>query len=98
MADVSSDVDAKVKKSLEGTPFEASTLTQLSGGSVNYTYKATLAKALDDGTKQVFVKHAEPYMKVRPDTALSLERGVSFFSLYPFNYKQRGIVRSIPSR
>lgn len=77
MADLTpSDVDAKVQKSLEGTPYEASTLTGLSGGSVNWTYAATLTKPLEDGTKHVFVKHAEPWMKVRPDTALSLERAV----------------------
>lgn len=73
----SSDVDAKVKKSLEGTPYEASALTQLSGGSVNWTYVATLIKPLDDGTEQVFVKHAETYMKAKPDTILPLDRAVS---------------------
>lgn len=71
------DVEARVKKNLEGTPYEASALTGLSGGSVNFAYTAALVKPLDDGTKEVFVKHAEPYMKVRPDTALSLDRAVS---------------------
>lgn len=72
-----SDVDAKVRKSLEGTPFEASKLTQLSGGNVNWTYAATLLKPLDDGTETVMVKHAEDRMKSRPDTILSLTRAVS---------------------
>ncbi|CAH0033906.1 unnamed protein product [Clonostachys rhizophaga] len=64
------EVYAKVKKGLEATPFEPSKLTQLAGGSVNFTYEAALAKPLDDGAKTVFIKHAEPYMKVRPETAL----------------------------
>jgi hypothetical protein len=67
---------AKVKKGLEATPFEPSKLTELAGGSVNFTYEATLAKPLDDGAKTVFIKHAEPYMKVRPETALPPDRGV----------------------
>ena len=71
------NIDNKVKESLTDTPYEASTLTRLSGGSVNWTYAATLAKPLDDGTKQVFVKHVESRMKARPDTVLSLDRAVS---------------------
>jgi hypothetical protein len=73
----SNKVDERVGKSLVGTPFEASTLTLISGGSVNWAYIATLAKPLDDGTKQVFVKHSEKWMKVMPDQDLPLERAVS---------------------
>ncbi len=72
------EVDAKVKKSLEGTPYEAVELTHLSGGSVNWTYAATLAKPLDDGTKTVMIKHAEERMRARPETVLPLDRAVSF--------------------
>lgn len=72
-----SEVDAQVKKSLEGTPFEATTLTRLPGGSVNWTYAATLATPLPDGTRRVMVKHSEMRMKERPDTILTLERSVS---------------------
>ncbi|CAI6018034.1 unnamed protein product [Clonostachys chloroleuca] len=68
-------VYAKVKKGLEATPFEPSKLTELAGGSVNFTYEATLAKPLDDGAKTVFIKHAEPCMKVRPETTLPPDRG-----------------------
>ena len=76
-----SDVDGKVKESLAGTPYEASTLTRLSGGSVNWTYEATLVKPLDDGTKKVFVKHGGTRMKARPDTVLSLDRAMG--SVHP---------------
>ncbi|KAK7214409.1 hypothetical protein V2G26_002412 [Clonostachys chloroleuca] len=68
-------VYAKVKKGLEATPFEPSKLTELAGGSVNFTYEATLAKPLDDGAKTVLIKHAEPCMKVRPETTLPPDRG-----------------------
>jgi hypothetical protein len=72
-----SKVNERVENSLAGTPYEPSELTQISGGSVNFTYVATLAKPLDDGTKKVFVKHSEPWMKAKPDTALTMDRVVS---------------------
>ena len=79
MADADhSEINAKVKKSLDGTQFESSELKPLSGGSVNWTYLAKLAKPLDDGTQEVMVKHGETHMMSRPDTALTLTRCVCF--------------------
>lgn len=70
------DIDAKVKASLAGTRFESVDIERLSGGSVNHTYVARLAKQLDDGAVGVMIKHGEPFMMTRPDTALSLARCV----------------------
>lgn len=73
---MASDIDIKVKDSLKGTRFEASELASLSGGSVNWTYVATLAQPLEDGTRQVMVKHGETHMMTKPDFALTLIRCV----------------------
>lgn len=70
-------IDIKVKKSLEGTRFESSSLTPLSGGSVNWTYHATLAEPLEDGVTEVMVKHGETHMMTKPEVALTLIRCVS---------------------
>jgi hypothetical protein len=72
----SSEIDEKVKKSLEGTRFAASTFTKLEGGLVNWTYKATLIRALDDGTSQVTIKHGEDFVQFRPDYKVSIDRCV----------------------
>jgi hypothetical protein len=70
------DIDAKVQKSLEGTPFASSSLKKLSGGSVNWIYHAKLAKPLEDGTLEVAVKHGERHMATKPDFELDLLRCV----------------------
>ncbi|KAJ4128990.1 hypothetical protein NW768_007516 [Fusarium equiseti] len=64
------DIHIKVQKALEGTRFAASSLEKLSGGSVNWIYVAQLTKPLEDGTFEVLVKHAEPYMASKPDFPL----------------------------
>lgn len=71
-----SEIDVKVKKSLEGTAFESSALKPLLGGTVNWTYLATLLKPLDDGTTEVIVKHGERHMMTKPEFALTLIRCV----------------------
>lgn len=73
----STEIDEKVKKSLEGTRFKATTFTKLEGGLVNWTYKAELLKPLDDGTKQVIIKHGEDFVQFRPDYKVSVDRCVS---------------------
>ena len=73
----STEIDKKVRKSLESTRFEASSLTKLDGGLVNWTYKADLVKPLEDGTKQVTIKHAENYVQFRPDFEVTFDRCVS---------------------
>ncbi|RSL91619.1 hypothetical protein CDV31_015432 [Fusarium ambrosium] len=75
MASIASiDVDAKVQSALKGTQFEPSTLTKLSGGSVNWIYLAKLSTPLDDGTTEVLVKHGEPWMASKPEFPLAMLR------------------------
>lgn len=70
------EIDAKVKKTLEQTEFAASDLERLSGGFVNWVYRAKLSKALEDGTTEVLVKHGELFMSARPEFELNLQRCV----------------------
>ncbi|KAF5642236.1 phosphotransferase enzyme family [Fusarium tjaetaba] len=64
------DIDSKVRKALEGTKFEVSELMEITGGSVNWIYKAKLLKPLDNGEEEVLVKHGERYMASKPESAL----------------------------
>ncbi|RYP73057.1 hypothetical protein DL769_004294 [Monosporascus sp. CRB-8-3] len=68
------DVGTKVLKTLENTPFASSSLKQLSGGTANYIYRATLVAPLQDGTTEVLLKHGEDYVKDNPDFKLTLLR------------------------
>ncbi|KAI1465003.1 kinase-like domain-containing protein [Daldinia caldariorum] len=68
------EVTSKVLESLKGTPYEASSLDILSGGTANFIYRATLAHPLADGTKDVAVKHSEDYIASSPDFKLTLSR------------------------
>lgn len=76
MASTTSEVDAKVQKSLEGTAFESSAIEKLSGGSVNFIYLAKLTKPLEDGTTEVLVKHGENWMASKPEFDLDMLRCV----------------------
>lgn len=64
------DIDSKVRKALEGTKLEVLKLDKITGGSVNWIYKAQLLKPLDNGEKEALVKHGEPYMASKPEFAL----------------------------
>ena len=66
----------KVAKTLENTPFASSSLKQLSGGTANFIYRATLITPLEDGTAEVLVKHGEDYIKDNPEFKLTLQRCV----------------------
>ncbi|KAI1769242.1 kinase-like domain-containing protein [Hypoxylon sp. FL1150] len=68
------EITAKVLQSLESTPFAASSLDALSGGTGNFIYRATLRQPLEDGTTQVLVKHSEDYVASAPDFKLPLYR------------------------
>ncbi|KAF5691011.1 phosphotransferase enzyme family [Fusarium denticulatum] len=70
MTSTQPDIDSKVRKVLEGTKFEVSKLEKITGGSVNWIYKANVAKPLDNGKKEVLIKHGEPYMASKPEFAL----------------------------
>ena len=75
----SDEVMAKVAKDLENTPFASSSLKQLSGGTANFIYRATLVTPLKDGTTEVLVKHGEDYIKDSPGFKLALQRCVRIF-------------------
>lgn len=73
----STEIDQKVKKSLEGTPFAPEAFRKLEGGYVNWTYLADLEKPLEDGTIQVTIKHGERFVQFRPDFEVNFDRCVS---------------------
>ncbi|KAI1412863.1 kinase-like domain-containing protein [Hypoxylon sp. FL1857] len=68
------EITAKVLQNLKGTPYEASSLEVLSGGTANFIYRATLLQPLQDGTKQVVIKHSEDYVANTPSFKLTLSR------------------------
>ncbi|KAI8634995.1 kinase-like domain-containing protein [Xylariaceae sp. FL1651] len=68
------EINSKVLNSLEVTPFAASSLEALSGGTANFIYHATLKTALPDGTKEVLIKHSEDYIASSPAFKLTLFR------------------------
>ncbi|KAI2626636.1 kinase-like domain-containing protein [Hypoxylon sp. NC1633] len=68
------EITSKVAENLKGTPFDASSLDVLSGGTANFIYRATLSKPLEDGTKEVLVKHSEDYVANSPNFKLTLYR------------------------
>ena len=70
------EVTSKVLKSLENTLFASSSLKQLSGGTANYIYRATLVTPLQDGTTEVLIKHGECYVKNNPQFKLTVFRCV----------------------
>ncbi|KAI0911964.1 kinase-like domain-containing protein [Ustulina deusta] len=67
-------IKAKVLTDLEQTPFAASSLRVLSGGTANFIYHASLKKPLGDGTRDVLVKHGEGYIANSPAFNLTLFR------------------------
>ncbi|KAI0851798.1 kinase-like domain-containing protein [Daldinia vernicosa] len=68
------EITSKVLESLKGTPYEASSLDVLSGGTANFIYRASLIQPLEDGTQQVAVKHSEDYIATSPGFKLTLSR------------------------
>ncbi|KAI1421421.1 kinase-like domain-containing protein [Xylaria sp. FL1777] len=68
------EIKSKVLADLEQTPYAASSLQELSGGTANFIYNASLKKPLADGTKDVLVKHSEAYIANSPAFKLTLSR------------------------
>ncbi|KAI1374637.1 kinase-like domain-containing protein [Hypoxylon crocopeplum] len=68
------EITFEVLENLKGTPFEASSLDVLSGGTANFIYRANLLQPLEDGTKEVLIKHSEDYVANSPSFKLTLSR------------------------
>ena len=62
---------------LKTTPFAAEKVTQLVGGTGNYTYRVDL-QASYAGRNTVVVKHAKPYVKDARSIPFPIERQVGF--------------------
>lgn len=70
------EIQSKVLRSLEGTPFAAKSLVPLSGGTANFIYLADLAQP-HHGVAQVLVKHGEGFLASNPGFQLPTSRCVS---------------------
>ncbi|KAI1078469.1 kinase-like domain-containing protein [Whalleya microplaca] len=68
------EITSKVLRRLESTPYAASSLDPLSGGTANFIYRAPLLKPLDDGTKEILIKHSEDFLANSPSFKLTLSR------------------------
>ncbi|KAI3336528.1 kinase-like domain-containing protein [Xylariaceae sp. AK1471] len=68
------EIKSKVLKDLEQTPFAASSLRALSGGTANFIYHAILKTPLSDGTRDLLIKHSEGYIANSPAFKLTLFR------------------------
>ncbi|KAI1448303.1 kinase-like domain-containing protein [Annulohypoxylon stygium] len=68
------EIASAVLETLKGTPYEASSLEVLSGGTANFIYRVTLSQPLEDGTQNVLLKHSEDYIANSPSFKLTLSR------------------------
>ncbi|KAI9904525.1 hypothetical protein N3K66_001054 [Trichothecium roseum] len=64
----------QVQQELASTPYKATSLTPLTGGTANFIFKATLETPLPDGTAEVAVKHGQGYVASRPSFAIPTSR------------------------
>lgn len=76
MADTQTEIQAKVKRVLQGTPFSPESLKQLSGGTANFIYHAILEKPLPEYPNGVVVKQGEAYVATNPNFPLATSRCV----------------------
>ncbi|KAI2642758.1 kinase-like domain-containing protein [Xylaria nigripes] len=67
-------IKSEVFEHLEQTPFAASSLQALSGGTANFIYHASLKTPVPDGTRDVLIKHGEGYVANSPAMKLTLVR------------------------
>jgi hypothetical protein len=69
-------IAAKVLEDLEAGPYACTSLTRLSGGSANFTYRGILKSPLPDKTSSIVIKHAEPYVATISSWKLDVIRSV----------------------
>lgn len=78
MENKNEEIKNAIRKELEGTEYEVSSLTPLSGGTANFIYLARLHKPLSGGVREVVLKHGEAYVALHPDFKLEMVRCVSY--------------------
>lgn len=66
-----------VTQYLSTTPWAAKSVTPLSGGYTNFTYRIELAEPYQE-QERVVLKHGKPYIPMAKQFALSVERQVRF--------------------
>lgn len=66
-----------IRNILSSTPYECSKIEQLSGGTLNLTYRGLLAHPLADGSKSVIIKHSKDYVTFVPGVTCLASRCVS---------------------
>ena len=64
-----------VEAFLAGTPFASRSITELTGGTVNYLYRIQLLTPFE-GSQTVVVKHAQPFCKNAVVGSWEVERQV----------------------
>lgn len=64
-----------VEAFLAGTPFASQSITDLTGGTVNYLYRINLLTPFD-GSQTVVLKHAQPFWKSAAGNSWEVERQV----------------------
>ncbi|KAI1267329.1 kinase-like domain-containing protein [Xylariaceae sp. FL1019] len=67
-------IKSRVLQTLEKSQYAATSLVPLSGGTANFTYHAILKAPLQDGTKDVLVKHGEEFVANSASFKLALSR------------------------
>lgn len=77
MADSEVDIQNKVKRVLQDTPFAAASLEKLTGGTANFIYRVVPETPLPDHPHGVVVKQGEPYVATNPAFAIPTSRCVS---------------------
>ena len=76
-----------VSQYLSATPWAAKSVTPLSGGYTNFTFRIELAEPYQ-GQETVVLKHGKSYVSVTDGSSLSVERQVSVLRCYD----QRGVM------
>lgn len=64
---------------LHSTPFRCASVTPLSGGNANFTYRLHLQNPFE-GRSTLVLKHAKPYVATAIDQPLGIERQVVMYS------------------
>lgn len=83
-------VAIKVLSNLKGTRYACSSLSLVSGGNANFTYRGNLLSPLTDDTyspETIIVKHAEPYIASNPEWELDVGRSVGYFFCHGISLK-----------